>query len=333
MSPFLILTGLVFFLLGGLALALPWGGVVALLERAPERYRPGAEGYVFLLVAPVVLLLAVVVIVLGPWEPEVCRALQDACLEQVTTWQLPAWVGMGLGATGLVVGGRALKPFLARRRQRIPAPVLSGALAAKWEAVRTEIARLCGTEVPSLYLVQAPLHACYLEGPFPTRLVISEAVLQTLEPDELVGAMAHELAHLRRNDLWWGPLAFLCYCLSVFMPVSHRCYSGYLAARERAADDWAIARTGRPLTLASALGKVRRLAEGSPVVGGRVLAGRLQRLLGGERPSATRTPGTAVVSLLLAVVVLPLMAPTLAELHHLLEPLGRGVLSVLGIVS
>lgn len=336
MSPFLILTGLLFFVLGGLVLALPWGGVVALVERAPVPYRPGAAGYTFLLTAPVVLLLAFVVILLGPWDSEVCRALQDACLEQVTNWQVPAWVGVGLGLACLVVGGRAIKPYLLRIRQPLASIALPDDTVSKWGHVRTEVQRLCGAELPPLCVVSTPRHACHIEGPIVPRLIVSEAVLRDLDPEELVGAMSHELAHLRSGDLWWGHLAFLCYCLLFFMPASRRCYSGYLAARERAADDWAIARTGGPLALASALGKVRRLAKDPPAgtTGGQVLVGRIQRLLG-EVPSRGSRARTEVVGygLVLAAMTLPFLTPTLSELHHVLEPLGRGVLTALGIVS
>lgn len=336
MSPFLILTGLLFFLLGGLALALPWRGVVALVEYFPAKQRPGAMAYAFLLMAPVVFLLAFIVILLGPWDSEVCRSLQDACLEQVTHWAVPTWVGLGLGVACFLVGGRAVKPYLTRARPTLALAVLPADLGSKWEMSKVEVERLCGMDVPPLLVVEAPAHACYLVGPLSNRLIMSEAVLRDLEPDELVGAVAHEMAHLRRGDLWVGPLAFLCYCLLLFMPISHRCYSGYLAARERAADDWAIAHTASPIALASALGKVRRLAAaGTPAAaGGQLLAGRLQRLLAGDLSRGPRTRSGAIgFSLVLTATALPLLTPTLAELHHLLEPIGRGVLTALGIVS
>lgn len=336
MSPFLILCGLLFFLLGGLALALTWRGVVALVEGVSASQRPGATTHAFLLIAPVVLLLAFVTVLLGPWESEVCRSLQDACLERVTHWSLPTWVGLWLGLACVLVGGRAIKPYLARKHRPLPLLVLPVDLIAKWETAKMEVERLFGVDLPPMRFVEAPRHACYIRGLFRTQLIMADSVLRDLDPDELVGAVAHELAHLRRGDLWWGTCVFLCYCVLFFVPVSHRSYHGYLAARERAADDWAIAHTNRPLALASALGKVRRLAEaGVPVApGGQILAGRLQRLLSGppRRASRTRTPALGF-SLMLAAIALPFLLPMLADLHHTLEPLGRGVLTALGIVS
>lgn len=336
MSPFLVLAGLLFFVLGGLALALPWRALVALVERGGTTQRPGATTYAILLMAPVGLLIAFVMVLLGPWESDVCRSLQDACLEHVTHWTLPAWLGFGLGTSGLLVGGRAIKPYIARKRPRLLLASLPADLENKWKQVETEVEQLCGMELPPLRLVAAPLHACHVEGLFRSRLVISVDVLRGLEVDELVGAVSHELAHLRRGDLWWGTCAFACYCLLFFVPVSHRCYSGYLAARERAADDWAIAHTNRPLALASALGKVRRLAEHDvPVApGGQLLVGRLHRLLVGQTEGATRARTRAwSVTFALVAIALPLCLPMLADLHHKLEPLGRGVLMALGIVS
>lgn len=209
-------------------------------------------------------------------------------------------------------------------------------LENKWEQVATEVEQLCGMGLPPLRFVAVPRHACYPEGLGKSRLVISEDVLRELELDELVGAVAHELAHLCRGDLWWGTFAFLCYCLLFFVPVGHRCYGGYLAARERAADDWAITHTGRPLALASALGKVRRLAEpdvpGSQ--GGQLLVGRLQRLLTGHTQRGSHAGTGAVgLTLVLMAIAFPILLPTIANLHHKLEPLGRSVLMALGIVS
>lgn len=335
-TPFLLLTGLLFFLLGGLALALPWHGVVALVEFLSAKQRLGATAYASLLAAPVVILLAFVFVLLGPWESEVCRSLQDACLEQVTHWTLPTWVGLGLGAACLLVGGRAIKPYLVRTRPPFEHAALPMDLAPKWEMISAEVERLCGMKVPPLQVLASPRSACFLVGPLRTRLFLSEAVLRSLEPDELVGAVAHELAHQRRGDLWWGPMAFLCYCLLFFMPVSHRCYSGYLAARERAADDWAIAHTGRPLALAAALGKVRRLAIADlpEATGGQLLAGRLHRLLAGASTGQPRLRAASFgYAFALVLIALPWLTPAIAELHHTLEPIGREVLTVLGIVS
>ncbi|MNR78914.1 heat shock protein HtpX [compost metagenome] len=324
MVPFILIFSAIFFVLGGLILALPWKGVVALVERAHRPAVPQDRHYALLLVLPLVILIGFVTVILGPWETEVCQALQDACLERITAWQLPWEVGVALGIVGIVAVGRMIKPYLARRGMAI-VPMPAG-LKAKWQLAKTEAERCSGMRLPPLVLVREPEHLLQVKGLSKPTLVLSETLLRELDPDELVGALCHEAAHLKRGDLWLGFALYLCQCLLFFMPTSRQCYQRYLDERERAADEWAIARTGKPLALASALTKVAQLTGHGPALV------RVERLLEGTS-RLWNHPRFGVAALTFSLLVAGLGLPFLSELHHPLESWGRNVLMLLGVLA
>jgi Zn-dependent protease with chaperone function len=324
MLPFVLLLSALFFILGGLMLALPWKGVVMLIERMGSPASPQDRRYAMLLALPLILLAGFVTVMLGPWETEVCQALQDACLERITAWQLPWELGVMLGLVGSVAAGRMLKPYLSRRgvtRASMPAD-----LRAKWQTVRREAERCSETRLPPVVLVSAPDHVLQVKGLLRPTLVLSETLLRELDPDELVGALCHEAAHLKRGDLWIGFALYLCQCLLFFMPTSRTCYQRYLEERERAADEWAIARTGKPLALASALTKVARLTGHGPALG------RVEHLLEGTS-QLWNHPRLGATVMTLSLLVAGFGVPLLSELHHPLETWGRHVLRLLGVLA
>lgn len=180
--------------------------------------------------------------------------------------------------------------------------------------------------LPTVVLVSEPEDVLQVKGLWRPTLIVSEALLRELDPDELIGALCHEAAHLKRGDLWVGFALYLCQCALFFMPTSRTCYRRYLGERERAADEWAIARTGKPLALASAITKVaQRRGHGPAQV-------RVERLLQGtsQRWSHPRL-GTSFVTLALLGVGISL--PFLTDLHHPLEAWGRDVLMLLGVLA
>lgn len=97
-------------------------------------------------------------------------------------------------------------------------------------------------------------------------IVISSELLETLDPDEMTAALAHEIAHIVRNDNVLGTAAGIVRWLTFFSPVSHFAMNVYLNEREKAADDFAVELTGDHLALASSIIKVlkdrRRVLSG-----------------------------------------------------------------------
>ncbi len=199
-------------------------------------------------------------------------------------------------------------------------------LTAKWQQAKTEAERCSGMSLPPVVLVSDPEHVLQVKGLSRPTLILSETLLRELDPDELVGALCHEAAHLKRGDLWLGFALYLCQCLLFFMPTSRTCYQRYLEERERAADEWAIARTGKPLALASALTKVAQLTGHGPALA------RVEHLLEGTSRLWSH-PRFGATALTLSLLAAGLGIPFLSGLHHPLESWGRNILMLLGVLA
>jgi beta-lactamase regulating signal transducer with metallopeptidase domain/protocatechuate 3,4-dioxygenase beta subunit len=121
--------------------------------------------------------------------------------------------------------------------------------------------------------------------------------------------LAHELAHLRRNDLLWEGLSLLTQIVLWFHPLVYLARSEERLAREEAADALTLARTAAPpadyarTLLAASLcrsGRVPALAVGA-VEGGSRLRQRLEALAAPGLPRR-RTFALGTVAVLLAGV-------------------------------
>src|SRR5205823_5399692 len=67
-----------------------------------------------------------------------------------------------------------------------------------------------------------------------------------LSPDELRMALAHELAHVRRSDLWWSLAPHLARWLFFFHPLATLACREWVTAREAACDAASLRATGAP---------------------------------------------------------------------------------------
>jgi hypothetical protein len=130
--------------------------------------------------------------------------------------------------------------------------------------------------------------------PRPT-ILLPERAERELDDATLQALLAHELAHLARQDAAWLQVARLaCACLSI-QPLNHLARREWQRAAECLGDDWAIERTGDPLALARCLTTVAgwRTAPSPPLamlaaLGTRSdLTHRVERLL--ERPAMRET--------------------------------------------
>lgn len=135
------------------------------------------------------------------------------------TLALLAGMAMVLGALGWLLGGRdgviwALFMVLLTLLfvPRVPGPVLArlmGAMpltpqtAPALHALLTQLARRAGLErLPRLYLLPgASLQAMAFGSREAPALAVTEGLLTTLPRRELAAVLAHELAHLRHDDL------------------------------------------------------------------------------------------------------------------------------------
>lgn len=118
-------------------------------------------------------------------------------------------------------------------------------------------------------------------------VLVDEELAARLDPLELEGVLAHELAHVRRRDNLVAVVLGFVRDLAFFVPGGRWALRQLHAERELAADQVAATVTGRPGALASGLLKV--LEAGHPqaacaaLVPRGTLVGRVQHLVAEER--------------------------------------------------
>lgn len=147
------------------------------------------------------------------------------------------------------------------------------------------------------------------------RIVLSDRALAELDGPELEACLAHETGHLRHGHRAAALAGSLLVALGRPVPGARVALRGLLLSLERDADEYAVARTGDPLALASAICKVadgsaRRRAQGLALgldgAGG--THARLDGLLAGGRRRGSAPLERLVLVAAVALSVLLLVA-------------------------
>lgn len=150
------------------------------------------------------------------------------------------------------------------------------------------------------------------------RILIPADLLRTLDAADLHRIVAHERAHVHRNDPWWNLFARVIEAVLFFNPVVHFIVRKLAEEREAACDDVAISQSGRSLDYAACLAAIatmsaRRVAAVSPTALGfrASLLPRIARLQSAH-PRITTINRTAFggIVMLFAIVALALQTIT-----------------------
>jgi beta-lactamase regulating signal transducer with metallopeptidase domain len=173
-------------------------------------------------------------------------------------------------------------------------------------------------------------------GLFRWTIVLPEEVLRTFDPNELYALLAHEAAHLVRNDavwLWVGRI--LCSCLP-FQPLNSVARRAWRRSAEMLCDGWAVRHSANGLALARCL---TRVAESNSPAAPRMqalwalgapshLSERVERLLNdrSERDAwGTRSRGRLVAMAAVGIAALFVcVAPRATVLANVSEPTSAG---------
>lgn len=87
-------------------------------------------------------------------------------------------------------------------------------------------------------------------------ICVPPRAISHLEPEQQEGMLAHELAHLVRRDPFWLAFSRMLAGALFFQPLNWVACRRLRELSERLCDEWAVERTGRPLSLARCLAEV-----------------------------------------------------------------------------
>lgn len=144
-------------------------------------------------------------------------------------------------------------------------------------------------------------------------ICVPPRALSHLEPEQQQGMLAHELAHLMRRDPFWLAFSRLLAGVLFFQPLNWVACRRLREISERLCDEWAVERTGQPLSLARCLTEVAswsvRPARPLPVPSmadrPSSLSQRIRHLLDDQRSPERRIKplwlGVAMLALLVGV--------------------------------
>lgn len=103
-------------------------------------------------------------------------------------------------------------------------------------AERNMLARELGIRRTPPLLIHEAVDTPLLIGTWHPAIILPIAFFQDFEPAQRRLVLAHELAHLRRADLWWAWLARSTHCLFFFHPLVWLAEREWLQAQEMACD-------------------------------------------------------------------------------------------------
>jgi len=166
--------------------------------------------------------------------------------------------------------------------------------------------------------VQVPLAFGFLRA----AIVLPASLVEELTADAVEAIVIHEIAHLRRYDVWTNALARIAEALGALNPVAWFVMRRLSVEREIACDDWVVARTGAGdtfartlVTLAGGTRSSAPLAAPSALGTRHSIVARIERLID-SRPRHLRLspPALGGALMLLALVALAVqsVSPVLA---------------------
>ncbi len=233
----------------------------------------------------------------SPWHTE-------AVASTLTEWQpvvLMLWLS-GVAISSLrLTGGLIWYGWLTRRLEPIPQELA---------AVVRQISQRLGVTASVRVMLSRDVHEPLAIRIIRPLIVLPASWLLSAPPLVVEAVLAHELAHIRRHDLWVNLLQRMVETLLFFHPAVWWLSRMIRRERELCCDALAVAATGRAVEYAQALEAVARfrLAWSSPAMaagmgGDRMaLLERVRRVLGLETASETGWWPVGLAGLLLAAV-------------------------------
>ena len=293
---------LLHFLWQGAALALLIATLFrGLRGRSPQtRYLVGLAGFLVMAVCPIVTFAlsmpksvptasSVAVDPSDAFEPtDLHGVFPKAIVVPPTPFVAPRetwndWIVIGWSVGVLAEGARLLLGYVGMlrwARRRMPLP-------PDFQAIVCRLAGAIGVRLPRVFL-SARVPQALAMGLVRPVILVPAAWLTEMPLPMLEAILAHEIAHLRRYDLWINALQRLVETAFFYHPAVWWLSGCLREEREHCCDDLAIAATNDQLTYALALERVAHLAaaaapaQWATAIGGNrmFLLQRVERVLG-----------------------------------------------------
>jgi beta-lactamase regulating signal transducer with metallopeptidase domain len=274
--------------------------------RAATRYAVLCAAFAFLVAAPIVTLLTLVMapsLSNGASHVLVTRTVASVTPSWARTVVLPLWV-----AGVCVCGARTLIAY------RYLVALRVGAYAAAGHVL--DIVRALEQRMHVRRRVQVVIAAASggpsMAGWLRPVLLLPAAVITGLTPEQLETIIAHEMAHVRRHDYFVNVIQLVAETLLFYHPVTWWLSARLREERELCCDDIVVETCGDAVVYARALAESerRRVATlGAPIAALGANDGplmyRIRRLLGVDAP---RRPSSMIVPLLALVVACVVVA-------------------------
>ena len=264
-------------------LLLPLATLVASLADAAQSERPP--------IAPVRQSVSPVVMADGSriWTD---RALDpDTILVVVQGWIVPVWLaGVVIASVRLVW---ATKYVRAVRRSGVPASADVAATVERLAAGARVVRRI---DLIVTTMVESPATVGWLRPV----ILLPPALVAGLSRSQLEAILAHEVAHIRRNDFLVNVGQMVAETLLFYHPAVWWVSRQLRVEREMCCDDFAVQTSGDPHEYANALAAVARhsLSSATLSVAGASVPDRVRRLLLAPDDSARPGVGSVAVALL-----------------------------------
>jgi len=250
----------------------------------------------------------------GPTHDAPLRERLDGMLQASLPWMLVCWMG-GV----LMLSVRLLLGFIGVRRWRRNLEPLADGLETR-VALLSERLGMAGFS--RVFVSRQAMEAVAL-GYLRPMVLLPAAMLTRMDPAMIEAVVAHELAHIRRLDLWVNLAQRVVETLLFYHPAVWWLSNHLRAERELCCDELAVKATGERLTYASALESAgrTRLAARRPSLAlalgqaKRSTLNRVRHILGlTPTPPDSRFWLAGIVSslvlLLLAMPTVPLLTAT-----------------------
>lgn len=275
---------------------------------------------------PAAALVAVLVVSLGDYRLPSVMVPNDAAasvlvpIENTYAYLAPLTLPALLGAWALVVAVRIM--WRVRRAAQLTARIRDGIADGEVPiAVRRTVHRVAarmGIDAPPVGLASGCPGGASVVGVRHPTVVLDAELVDRLDPQELEGVVAHELAHVRRRDNLVALVLGIVRDGLFFVPGGRWALRQLLVERELAADHLAVATTERPGALAAGLLKVLEGSGGGHACAALLPQGTLVRRVNQlvddrPRPSRTRAAGelVAIGTVVTLVVVSATAVPRL----------------------